>query len=277
MAILSGDGIVAGLPVGTSFFFFKAAATAKAIGTPHALGLSSAGLPAVFAAGSPGLSGATIDGTSSTLGGNIPFTNPGSGNSYLAKMSLASSSGIIGVGAFDMLWYNSGISITTTTGQTINSVTLPSRDNAGGTNGVGVMAWLYCATATTNAGAVANTTITYTNSAGTGSRTGSLVQSWPATAVAGTFIPFTLQAGDLGVKSIQTLTLGTSYVTGTVILFLTRDIAFISLAAAASGQVMDWAQLGFPQLYNGTAMSFYVMPSATALGIIIGDIAIAQG
>lgn len=277
MSITSGDGIVAGLIA--PWFYFKAISPNKAAGTPHAQGLIDAGMPASFAAATPGLGGATILGSSSTLGGTIPFVNPGSGNSYLAKLSVMSNTGVAGIGFFDLLWYNTGITVTTTTGQTVSSVTLPARDATGTVNGAGVSAWLYCAVATTNGSAITGTTITYTNSGGTGSRTGTIgLAGWPATATAGTFIPFRLAAGDVGIKSVQTLTLATSYVTGTINLMLVREIAFVALAGVAgSGQMLDWAQCGFPQLYNDTALSFYAVPSGTSCGVLFGDVAFAQG
>lgn len=277
MTITSGDGIVAGLI--SPWIFFKALSLNKAAGDPHAQGLIAAGIPAVFASASPGLAGATVDGTTSTLGGTIPFINPGSGASYLAKLSVMSNTGVAGIGFFDLLWYNSGIVSATTTAQTVSSVTLPARDATGTTNGAGVTAYLYCAIATTNGSAITGTTITYTNSAGTGSKTGTIgLAGFPATATAGTFIPFTLAAGDVGIKSVQSITLATSYGTGTVLLMLVREISFISFAGAAgSGQMLDWAQCGFPQLYNGTALSFYAVPTGTSCGVCFGDVAYAQG
>ena len=274
MAITTEDGIVAGLL--PPQMFFKAAATAKQAGTLHAIMLQSSGFPAAFASASPGLNGANVDGTTSTLGGTLAYANPGA-NGYLAKVATAIGANMQAAQIADLLWYNSGLVVTTTTAQSITQPTLPARDNSGTTNGAGVIAYLYCSVATTNASAIANTTISYTNQAGTSGRTGTLVQSWPATAVAGTLIPFSLQAGDTGVRSIQSCTLGTSYVTGTVLLMCLREVAFVPFVAASSGGTLDWSQLGFPQLWNGTALTINVLPTGTALGAIIGETNFAQG
>lgn len=277
MTITTENGIAAGIYPPITFF---KSMSSLATNNPAAIGLISAtGYPTVFAPATPGLAGATVDGTTSTLGGTFPFSNAGSGVTYISKLQAFHGAANFYSGFFDLLWYNTGIAIATTTGQTINSVTLPARDSGGTTNGVGVTAWLYCAVATTNAGAITNTTITYTNSANTGSRTGTIgLTGWPATATAGTFIPFTLQAGDYGIRSIQTLTLGTSYVTGTVNLILARHLTSMSTNAVTSGWLADWAITGLPILYNGTAMSFYVYQTATASTLSVsGQINLTNG
>ena len=104
-----------------------------------------------------------------------------------------------------------------------------------------------------------------------------MVGGWPATATAGTFLPFSLQAGDVGLRSIQSVTLGTSYVTGTILLMMIREVAFVPIPAATSSYIMDWANLGFPTLYNGTALSYYVVPTGAAVGVISGSITYSQG
>jgi hypothetical protein len=274
MAITTEDQVLAGFQPPKAFM--KTSLAAKAAGTPVAMGLLSAGFFPAATLGTPGLAGATIDGTTQALGGFFPFTNPSSGNTYLAKAGLFFGSGVVGIDIYDALWYNSGISVTTTTAQTINSVTLPARDATGTTSGVGVMCWVYIASATTSANTTA--TITYTNSSGTASRTGTIgLGGIPASATAGTFLPFTLQVGDVGIQSIQSLTLGTTLSAGTINLFLIREISYIGATQVSSGLTADWAQLGFPQLYNGTALSFWVMPSITTTGNCSGHICYAQG
>ena len=277
MTITTQTGLIAGFR--PQIPFYKATSTNKAAGTPHAQGLIVGNYPAAFTPGSPGLSGATVDGTTSTLGGTFPFVNGGGAETVLAKAVFGVGAGAVGIGFFDLLWYNTGITVTTTTAQTVSSVTLPSRDANGATSGAGVYAWLYCSVATTNASAITNTTISYTNSAGTAGQTGTLnfAGGWPATATAGTFLPFSLAAGDVGIQSIQSITLGTSYVTGTINLMLIRDITFLAFFAASSVMTFDWAMTGLPTLYNGTAMSYFAIPTGTSVGAVSGTITYAQG
>jgi hypothetical protein len=80
------------------------------------------------------------------------------------------------------------------------------------TSGVGVMAAIETHAAI---GATAtNVTISYTNTAGTSGHTGVLVCPSLSLNSIGIFIPIPLQAGDLGVKSVENVTL--SAATGTV-------------------------------------------------------------
>lgn len=276
MTITTEAGIIAGLRPGIPFT--KTIAATIFNGGPIGLGLIGTGYPATFTAATPGLAGANVDGTSSTLGGTFPFVNPSSGGTDLARVQLLTNAASFYVGIFDLLWYNTGIAVATTTAQTVGSGTQPARDATGTTNGAGVTAWLYNSVATTNVSAVTNTTITYTNSAGTGSKTGTIgLAGWPAAAVAGNFVPFTLAVGDSGIRSIQSITLGTSLVTGTVNLMLIRHIASIAVPSASSGWMADWATIGYPPLFNGTALSFYAIQSTAAGVSISGQLAFAQG
>lgn len=265
--ITTEDGIVAGLkpPVG----FSKNAFTGEAAGQWHNLGVV-AGNPGAWTLGSPGMAGATV--AANALGGALRFDNPTSGEARLAKLFAAAASNIIALLLYDLLWYQSGIAETTTTGQTVNSVAFPARDIAGTVNGDGVEAWMHCTTATTNGGAVANTTLGYTNQAGTASRSAGLAYDWPATAVAGTMVPFGLQGSDRGVQSIQSVTLGTSYGGGQVELLAVRRIATFTL-----GELHDWAKLGFPRLFNDSALYLAAKLSGTAGGVVDGELNFAHG
>jgi hypothetical protein len=268
MAITTEDGIAAGLK--PSLRYQKATFTGEAAGQMHNL-FAIAGRPGAGAFATPGLAGATVD-DASAIGGMFPFDNPASGNAHLAKLSVSVGANIVGFHLYDLLWYNSGLAVTTTTAQTINSVTWPARDRTGTTNGADIEIWLHAAVATTNAALVTNTTYSYTNSDGTASRTAGLISGWPATAVAGTVVPFGLQGSDRGVRSIQTLTLGTSYGAGTLNVLAVRQLCFVPFVGAVSGALLDWAQLGLPQLYNDSAIYMAVLLSGTAAGGTQGDL-----
>lgn len=279
MSIATQDGLIAGMlpPIP----FQKNNVISVALGTISAIGFMGIGYPDAFTAGAPGLAGATIDGTTNTLGGTFPFTNPSAGNStYLAKVGVSAGKGYNSLVLFDFLWYNTGITVTTTTAQTVNSVTLPARDANGATSGVGVTAWLLARGTMGNASTINNTTISYTNSNGTSGKTGSFSTFGSiASAPNGNLVPFSLASGDVGVQSIQSITLGTSYVSGTLSLIMLREVAYIPLSGrgGTGGVVMDWAQLNFPQLYNGTALSCYSAMTDLTASIILGEIVYAQG
>lgn len=265
MTITTEDGIVAGLK--PPCYFVKNVATAEASGQWRNLG-SVAGNPGAWTLGTPGMAGAAV--TTSTIGGAMPFTNGGASNVYLASLAASVGANIVGLQLYDLLWYQSGIAETTTGAQTVNSATWPARSSDGTVNGDKVEVWMHCTTATTNAGAIANTTFSYTNQAGTSGRSAGLAYSWPATAVAGTMVPFGLQAGDTGVRSVQSVTLGTSYGGGQVELIALRNIAFIPFVSATSGALLDWAGLGFPRLYDDSALYLAYLSSGTAGSVVQG-------
>lgn len=268
MAITSLDGVIAGMRPPEDFI--KNTGTMQAAGIWHSL-FYRAGRPGAAAASADALAGAAL----TSYAGQIPFVNPASGNSYLARLEAAASrAGVLMLA--DRLWHNDSIVVTTTTGQTITSAAWPARDRDGSTNGESVLVGLECSTATTNAGNITNTTLTYTDQGGTGSNTGTLA-SWPANAVAGTFVPFDLAAGDTGIRSIQTLTLGTSYVSGTIHLVAYRVLAKLAVKVANSGDMLDAISSGFVRMYNNTVPFLLWLPDATTAVDLNGQMVVTQG
>ena len=263
----------------------------------YGFGIGSAGYPSGFTLGSPGLSGAIVDGTTWTGGGIIPFVNAQSGqSSYLSGLNgnpTGTKVGAMDLQIYDLLWYNSGIVNSTTTAQTINSVTLPARDMNGATNGVGIMVYLVLTGAGTIPAStvITGTTISYTNSSGVSGRTGTIFNgfnSQTTTMSAGLMCPFMLQGADYGVQSIQSITLASSYASLTPILLMIREISSINYPNGVNAQRTntaanyraDWLQLGFPQLYNGTAMAFksnVIVSTGVGSYAIVGNITVAYG
>jgi len=231
----------------------------------------TAGRPGAGAANAAGLGGAAI----TSVSGQIPWTNPVSGNSYLARLDCSSTQ----AGSLllcDRLWHNSGIGITTATAQTVNSATWPARDRDGSTNGEGVMVALEVSAATGNGSAVTNTTLSYTNQANTSGRTATML-SFPATAVTGTFVPFQLQAGDTGVRSIQSITLGTTYTSGTIHLVAYRLLSKININTANTGGAVDALTGGFVRLYDNTVPFLVWLANGTGASTLSGQLIVTQG
>lgn len=270
MAILNGDNLFRGLLPGQQVY--KDAVTGEAAGVLHS-SLYLTGSPGAGVAPAPGLAGAAL----TSYAGQIPFPSAvASKNIYLARLVLAHGGNIGAISIYDRLWHNSGLVVTTTTGQTVNSVAFPARDLDGTVNGRGCIVGIECSTATTNGAPVTNTTLTYTNSLGVGSKTATMA-AWPATAVAGTFVPFSLAAGDVGVQSIQTATLGTSYGAGAIHLVVAREIATIPLPTANVAGVSDALQLGLPRCFDNSVPWMVYLPTATAIGLVSGSLTLAQG
>lgn len=249
----------------------KVGATMEAAGVWYSL-FYTAGRPGAATAPSPGLAGAAL----TSYAGQVPFTNPTAGqNSYIFRFDCTGS--VAGkCRVIDRLWHNSGIVVTTTTAQTVNSATLPARDANGTTDGAGVMAALEVSTATTNGSAITNTTISYTDQAGNAGNTATIA-SFPATAVAGTFVPFQLAAGDTGIRSIQSITLGTSYVAGTVHLVMYRDLVEDATSIANVSPGRNAIEAGFVRLFDNTVPMLIWLPTATTAITINGRIIYTQG
>lgn len=272
-AITSLDGVVAGMR--PPLEVLKVGATMEAVGVKHSF-FYTTGTPGAAAAPSPGINGAAL----TTYAGQVPFTNPGSGNTYLARFAAAGS--VAGRAfLYDRLWHNSGIVVTTTTAQTFTTPTWPARDVSGSTDGVGVMCAIEVSTATTNASAITNTTLSYTDQSGNTGNTAT-ISSFPATAVAGTFVPFQLAAGDTGIRAITAassggITLGTSYGGGAIHLVCYRHLAELELPIANTGNAVDAITSGFPRLYDNTVPFLVWLPTATTAVTLTGSIVYTQG
>lgn len=272
MAITNMDQLVQGM-IRYPRVYGKDTAANEAAGIPHtpwyATGIIGAG-----AAPGGALNGATFTGPA--LVGQIPMPAAVSGQlAYLARWSLVHTGGLGHVWLVDRQWGNVPV-VTTTINQPIVSPTWPARDNSGSTNGDGVMLALECSSATGNAGAITNTTVSYTNSAGTAGRTATLT-SYPATAVAGTFVPLSLQAGDVGVRSVQGIVLGTTYVSGAIHLLAFRLIAELEAPTANIGAPKSFTQLNLPYVPDTSVLQLVYWPTGTTVGTVSGSLAFAQG
>jgi hypothetical protein len=273
MAVTTVDGALAGMRPREPFM--KNGGTMEAIGVLHSMFYHN-GRPGVAPTPAPGLAGEAL--TSYT--GQMPWTNPASGNTHLMRFVAASS--VAGsLLLLDRLWHNSGFTITTTTAQTVNSVTWPARcvpasGDTPDTLGGNVQVAIEVSSGVGNVSAVTNTTLQYTNQAGVSGRTG-IIPSFPATGVAGTFVPFTLQAGDTGIRSIQSLTLGTSYVSGTLHLVAYRMLDMVGLLSPNVAVSNDFLQTGFARLYDNTVPFLVWLPTATTAVNLTGCMVVTQG
>jgi hypothetical protein len=208
-----------------------------------------------------------------TYAGQFPFTNPVSGNSYLARLAAnVNTPGTLLL--CDRLWHNSGLSATLTTSQTVNSAAWPARDMDASTNGRGILIGFEVSTVM---GAGTPTfTLGYTNSAGTSGLT-IVTAAQAATMAVGSFIPFQLSNGDVGVRSIQTFQLNATMTSGAYHLVAYRIIAQITIPAANIGYEMDAIPLGFPRCFDNSVLFPLWLPSTTTAPTIQGQYVIAQG
>lgn len=217
--------------IGQTVDFFKVGTALEAAGVWYSFGKDS-GAPGAWAPGTPGVAGRATDGLLTADAGCLSLWNA-TGSLYLDEFDLWSS--VVTTNAmWDIVWVNSGLVVTTTTAQTVNSVAFPARDLNDSSNGTGYLIGILVTTATTNAAAITNMTISYTNELGVAGRTATMA-SFPATAVIGSVVWFQLAAGDRGARSIQTSTFGTSLAGGAVSLIVARRVVQTTTTVAALG------------------------------------------
>lgn len=269
----AGQGAYDGFSVG----FMKSSTATDAAGYWYSTS-KDAGFPGAWSPGTPGINGRNTDGTTAADAGCVPIKNPALGANFLTEVQMAASVNHSNL-FFDVLWVNTGLVITTTTAQTITMGALPPRDINGTTDGEGLMIGILCTAAVGLAAVASNATVSYTNSKGTAGRTATLSaivgSQAPATPVIGTLIWFSLQAGDSGVRSIQSITLGTSWVSGTISLFISRDIATVGTTIPNVSAQKVPAGPGI-RLYNGTCLLHAILSSATTATFFSGELTIQE-
>jgi hypothetical protein len=280
MALTNLAGVIAGLRAPT---YTNKGGNAGTAGR-HMTSWYAATIPAGATANAAGMSGVAL---TYPVTGSIPWTPPGSGDTVLARyLQRANASGGVGhmsAMLVDRLWHNSGLNATLTTSQNVNSVTLPARDVAQTTNGDGVLIGLEVSTAST-----ANTptvTISYTNSAGTAGRTATNVALLTTTSAQGSFYIIGLQAGDTGVRSIQTITFSIGWTSAVVHLVLFRVIAQMGLVSilngAASSQrlafIEDVVSLAAPKIFNGSVLQIVSLASSNNIPFVNITLTLSSG
>jgi hypothetical protein len=267
MAISTLDGLLAGFQPTRGFQ--KALSGTLVAGRPHSY-WGFAGFPGA------GAFDTTLNGValSAPVNGQIPFTNPASGNKYIARLVAAATIGGTLILA-DRLWHNGGYTITSTSAQNSTTPTWPARDIAGSTNGDGVLLGMEISAAT---GAGTPTiTASYTNQSGTGSRSGTNILATVASSIAGSFYPIGLQAGDTGVRSVQSITLSATWTSGTMNLVAYRPLLSIDLQASFLGNAVDALTGALPRLYDDTVPFLIFVPNTTTTTAISGALTYAEG
>ena len=180
----------------------------------------------------------------------------------------------------DYLIYYPGLNLGSTSAQTLTTgTTLPRY-----TTGAGVRALVLC-----NAGSTSpvSVSISYTNSVGTAGQTstitiptaarvaGELISGYD-TAVAGQDVPFMpLQSGDLGVRSVQSVTFGISGVGATSgVVVLVKPLVLLGLTAITATEFRYGNTTSIlPTIVDGACLNFIVLPTGNATGrAIFGDI-----
>lgn len=260
--------------------FFKNMSASDGVGYWYA-SHKDTGFPSAWSPGTPGVNGRVTDGRAVADVGCIPIPNPVTGANYLTEVQMASTAAHTHL-IYDVLWCNTGLSVTSTsTVQAISPPTLPARDINGTTNGEGCMIGLYFLTASTLAAVNALSQVTYTNSDGTTGRIATLQSATigsqlPATPVIGTLAWYSLAAGDKGVRAVTGFNIGaTSWLTGTISLFVARDIATLgcSIPNVSSQKIIPGSGV---RIYNNSCLLHGILSGTSATGVASGEIVITE-
>lgn len=267
MAIVDLDGVIAGAQAPR--FFAKAAVGTQVLGRLHSL-WGTLGNPGA------GTWSATLNGANlvAPVNGQLPFTDPVSGSSYLAAFSvMANATGMLVLA--DRLWVNH-LTVNSTALQSPTQPTLEARDAAGTTDGDGVM--LAIETSAVAGAQAAAVTVTYTNQSGTTGRTANFVDApTAATTLAGSMFRIGLQAGDTGVRSVTGVQFSTSWTTGTINLVAYRPLALLPIAAAGVPASIDAVTSVLPTIYDGTVPYMFWVPGVTTTTALSGHFIYTQG
>ena len=170
----------------------------------------------------------------------------------------------------DLLGFYNITTVTTTGAQTLNNtVTLPRY-----TDGAGVQAFV---TPSTVMGAATPTiTLNYTNSAGVAGRATpatlpigntaaavtSIVYSGTGSGKYGPFIP--LAAGDAGIRSVQSINLSASYLSGVLNLVLCKPLLTLPITTLGVTAERDLVNQfsSMPKVYDGACLNFLMLAGA---------------
>ena len=214
---------------------------------------------------------ALTDATTSATG--IPHGGNVSGFKHLvsaAAQTAAATTAPCVLMLVDLLGFYPITTVTTTGAQTLNNtVTLPRY-----TDGAGVQAFL--TPSTVMGAATPNLSIGYTNSAGTAARATpatlpigntaaavtSIVYSGTGSGKFGPFIP--LQAGDAGIRSVQSVNLSASYVSGVLNLVLCRPLLTLPITTLGVTAERDLVNqfMSMPKIFDGACLAWLMLAGA---------------
>lgn len=260
MAVASVDDIVAGLAQAQNLSLLKTFTAAKAAGAFQS-GWLAAGQPGAGAAAPAYTAGAGY-GCDNTTVGAAKLTNAAVQN-WLAKLSVTGTQNGTLIIA-DRLWSCSGMGFAAGTYAVNAPGNLPARITD---NGVGCELWIEQFVA---AGAATGTlTANYLDAASGAARQG-VIPAVVSAPVAGQIQPVPLAAGSNGISQLTSIVTSATWTSGSFGATIVKRLVEIPISANV-GQMLDWAQLGLPQIPNGACLMFAWLASGTTAPVILGS------
>lgn len=273
MAIANMDQLVAAMTATSAqnIPWNKTSTTSEGTGTFFDL-CQTTGVPGAMATPDAASSGGTSY-TGSAAGG-LPFTAPAVGETTYLQAFTASSSQPGTLYLTDRLWACRGLSGTLGATTTVTGMTNISRYSSG----IGAEIWYWCITAPSSGGS-GTMTVSYTNSAGVSGRSCTItLGAGTPPPTTGQCYPGSLQAGDTGVQSIQSVTnTSTSFVGGSHGLFVAKRLLTAPTVTGLPGVALDGLRTGLQQVETDACLNFLLLCSSTLTGYWNGTILLIQG
>jgi hypothetical protein len=204
--------------------------------------------------------------------------------SYGSYMEIATSNSAMTVEVHDRLAHMGGLNGTLTTAQTVSLdlSTLGATNNIsnriGDTNYSDVQWWLEWYTATGATAVTVTVNVTYNDGTTGALASASLAATRPASFMLSLNALIPAAASGKYIRAVNTVTL--SATTGTAGSFgVTATRPRMTLAAPIANMkfVADWAQLGFPEIFNESCLFPIVLTSTTSTGTVRGGGKISHG
>lgn len=227
---------------------------------PSYVGITStaryqAGLPAAAGQPNPGAGGEALIGPN----GDLPLPAIEAGQDVRIASLLGTFWGTASMYGYpvliDRLWQGANIALNSTAAQTVDSVAWPARDANNSSNGEGV----FIAVESGGVGAGSPVfSMTYTNSNGVAGRTATGLDTAVANASSGAWFIIGLQAGDSGVRSVQTFQLSSTMASGSVRLVAFRPLYMGDVELLHMRQnfnLQDAIRMALPKLHPETFLS----------------------
>jgi hypothetical protein len=220
-----------------------------------------------IAGAAPGSTNGVVP-TAATAGA-LPFTNAGGSNKiYLGRaMVNMPTAGMLVI--YDRLLASSGFG---GTGGAISPASPATVNRTGPDDGGAFKNELWLESYTTTA--VAQTvTVTYTDQ---NDNTGNVSGTVTLPIIPNVMVPVPLAAGDTGVKSIQTVTLGGATF-GDFGLTILRRLAEIPIPVGGVGVVQDALMTGFASIPANACLAMMLQPLVASPGTLVGSINLPEG
>ena len=181
---------------------------------------------------------------------------------WVGNVTFALQDRLVGVG---------GILVTSTGAKTVNSVSLPRY-----TDGYGLDVWVEVTGAITGTPQIHLSN--YTNTSGTPNRVGAIT-TLPTNAVAGSIYKLQLQDGDVGLLSIQDITVDVAGSAGTINVVITKQLgAPIQGAPFTYTPRANIRQLEvLPRIYDGATLEVRYLAAGTTFFDMYGQVFMAYG